>query len=77
MLTTNLCLLLLWSYLFRISVLSTPVERERLAFVREEWSALMTMDVTLMTLDSVVRPSCTCTFHCIHQLKLNSCYLYS
>ena len=42
-------------------MLSTPVERERLAFVREVWSALMTMDVTLMTLDSVVRPLRTCT----------------
>ena len=36
-------------------MLSIPVERERLAFVREVWFALMTMDVTLMTLDSVVR----------------------
>ena len=34
---------------FRISVLSTLVERERVAFVREVWSALMITDVTQMT----------------------------
>ena len=59
---------------FRISVPFIPVERGRLAFAREVWSALMTMDVTPMTLDSVVRQHVK--YSCIHQLSYSYC-LYS
>ena len=46
---------------FRISVLFTPVERERDAFVREVLSVLAPMDVTLMTLDYVVSSRLSCS----------------